>query len=72
MNFGIEFWALTFDFVGKVLIAITALLAHKILIKEKTLDKIVLKEMKLELSAGFLGVMFLIIGYLLHLKVING
>jgi hypothetical protein len=65
--YGIEFWAWTFDFAGKLLIAITALMAHRIIIKEKSIDDIVLKDLKLELISGFVGILFLITGYILHL-----
>ena len=69
MAYGIEFWATTFDFVGKFLIAITALLAHRIIVKEKGIDKIVLKDMKLEFTTGIFGLIFLVIGYVLHLTI---
>jgi hypothetical protein len=67
MVYGIEFWAVTFDFIGKVLIALTALLTHRVLIREQKIDKLVLKDMKLEVASGFLGLVFIIIGYILHL-----
>ena len=67
MEFGIGFWAMTFDFVGKILIALTALLTHRILIKERKIDDLVLKDMKLEVGAGVLGIAFIIIGYVLNL-----
>ena len=40
MVYGIGFWAVTFDFMGKILIAVTALMAHRIIIKEKEIDKV--------------------------------
>tara|TARA_Y100000310_G_C20334932_1_gene647033 strand:- start:496 stop:708 length:213 start_codon:yes stop_codon:yes gene_type:complete len=67
MEFGIEFWAMTFDFVGKILIALTALLTHRILIKERKIDDLVLKDMRLEVGAGILGITFIVIGYVLNL-----
>lgn len=70
MNTNIEFWALTFDFVGKLLIAITALLVHRKLIMEKRIDRIVLKNMKLEFSSGVLGIILLTVGYILHLEIL--
>ena len=71
MVYNILFWATTFDFSGKFLIAITALLAHRIIIKEKGIDKIVIHDMKLELSTAVLGLIMLIIGYILHIKAIG-
>lgn len=67
MNFGIEFWALTFDFGGKFMIAVTALMTHRVIAKEKHIDKLVLKDLRKEVTIGLLGVVFLIIGYILHL-----
>jgi hypothetical protein len=66
MQFTIEFWAITFDFIGKLLIALTALMTHRILIREKRIDKLVLKDMKLEVTAGVLGILFILIGFILH------
>ena len=71
MAYGLEFWAITFDFVGKILIATTALLAHRIIVREKGIDKIVLKDMKLEISTGVVAIIFLIIGYVLHFIVFS-
>lgn len=71
MIFGIEFWAVTFDFVGKFLIAVTALLAHRIIIKERGIDKIAIHNMKLELTTGVVGLIFLMTGYGLHLVIFN-
>ena len=64
---GLMFWALTFDTVGKILIAVMALLVHTRIKKEKGIDKIVLKEMKLEQSIGALAILLIIAGYVLHL-----
>lgn len=71
MEFGLLFWATTFDFSGKFLIAITALLAHRIIVKEKGIDKIVLHDMKLEFTTGILGLILLVIGYSLHIMYFN-
>ena len=68
MPYNIDILGLTFDFVGKVLIAVTALLVHRRVKKEGKIDKSVLKEMSLEQGFGVLGIIFLIIGYLLHVS----
>ncbi len=67
---GIEFWALTSDFVGKVLIAIMALLVHRKIQKEKRIDILVMKEMHLEEFLGGLGILLIITGYLLKLQIL--
>lgn len=56
----------TFDVIGKVLIGITVLFVHRHIIKEHKIDKDVLKEMKCEQVLGALGIVFIIIGYLIH------
>ena len=71
-TFGLEFWAITFDVFGKILIAATALMAHRIIMKHRGIDKIVLKDMKLELTTGVVGVLMIVIGYVLHLIILNG
>ena len=63
----LEFWALTFDTVGKILIAVMALLVHKRIKREKGIDKLVLREMKLEQSIGILAILLIVTGYVLHL-----
>jgi hypothetical protein len=64
-------WAVTFDFIGKLLIAATALLVHRRMIIEGKIDDIVIKRMKLEISVGVIAILFLILGYALHMQVIT-
>jgi len=66
------FWALTFDVIGKVLIAATALLASKALIKEKLIDEVVIKDLRLEIFTGFIGILFIVLGYALNLVILRG
>ena len=61
------FWATTFDFTGKILIIVTALLVHKRVKIEHRINKKVLREMKLEQGFGILAIIFLVLGYVLHL-----
>ncbi len=70
ITLGIEFWATTFDFVGKILIAIMALLVHARIRKEHKIDDFVLKEMHLEEFLGVLGILLIILGYVLKLWII--
>jgi len=65
----LELFALTFDFLGKVLLGIMAILVHKRIKKEHKIDKEVLKEMKLEQSVGILAIAFIVLGYVMHLMV---
>jgi len=61
------FWATTFDFAGKILIIVMALLVHKRVKIEHRIDKKVLREMKLEQGIGTLAIILLVLGYVLHL-----
>ena len=65
---GVELAALTFDVVGKVLIGIMAILVHRRLWKEHKIDMKVLQELRLEQNVAFIGIAFIIIGYLLELS----
>ena len=63
----IIFWAETFDFAGKALLVVMALLVHRRVRKDHKIDKEVLKDMKWEGATGIVALIFLTIGYILHL-----
>jgi hypothetical protein len=67
IQFDFQFWAITFDFIGKFLLAFTAFLVHLRLKQEKRIDGRVLKEMKMEGLVGGIALIMLIIAYILHL-----
>jgi hypothetical protein len=71
MALGLEFWAITFEFTGKILIAVTVLLVHSRVRREHKIDKRVLKEMGKETVIGVLGIVLMLVGYLLHLVLIG-
>jgi len=56
------------DYIGTVLIAVTALMVHKKALMEKHIDKKVLKEMKMEQSIGFLAILLLTISFILKIQ----
>ncbi len=56
----------TFDVIGKILIGIAVLLVHKHILREHKIDKDVLKQMKKEQIIGLLGIIFILIGYFIH------
>lgn len=60
----------TFDVIGKILIGVTVLFVHGHVIKEHKIDKDVLKEMKREQVLGLLGIVFIIIGYVIHVIIV--
>lgn len=61
------FWATTFDFLGKFLLASLVLLVHGKIRKEGKIDKIVLKDMKIEQVLGVVSLVFIVTGYILRL-----
>jgi hypothetical protein len=62
----ISFIGFTLTFLGKVLIAFTAIMVHHRVVNEHRIDKKVFKTMKREQKVGILGVLFLTAGYLLE------
>lgn len=61
--------ALTFDFIGKILIGFAVLLVHFRVTKEKKIDITVLKAMRTEKVLALIGIVLLTAGYILHLYV---
>jgi|ETN02SMinimDraft_4_1059925.scaffolds.fasta_scaffold208187_2 hypothetical protein len=66
----LQFWAITLDVVGKLMVAYTALLVHMRVRKEHKIDKKVFMAMRREHTIGLLGIGLIIIAYLLELKVL--
>lgn len=66
----LEIIALTLDLVGKILIAITAIMVHHRVKEEMKIDKAVLKQMKLEQNLGIVGIALIVIAYVIHLLVL--
>lgn len=64
-----EFWALTFDAAGKILIAYTALAVHHRFRHEKKIDERVFKAMRMEQLYGFTGMAFILVAYVLKLAI---
>ncbi len=67
-----EFAAITFDIIGKVMIAYTALRVHWRVRREHKIDMRVFREMQLEHVIGLLGIVFIVVGYLLEVYRILG
>ncbi|KKU81985.1 MAG: hypothetical protein UY09_C0025G0002 [Parcubacteria group bacterium GW2011_GWA2_47_8] len=62
-----ETLALTFDIIGKVIIAYTALAVHHRVWKEHKIDKMVFRIMRRERVIGILGMVLMVSAYLLHI-----
>lgn len=62
------FWGLTLGILGKVLLGYAVINVHSHVIKEKHIDRDVIRAMKRERSTAALGVFLLVIGYFLELS----
>lgn len=58
-----EIIALTFDVVGKIMVAYTAIRVHFRVWREHKIDDMVFAEMKREQIAGISGIILIAIGY---------
>jgi len=62
-----EFIGFTFDVIGKIMVAYTAIMVHYRFWKEHKIDENVFRTMKQERLIGIFGVTLIIIGYLLQI-----
>lgn len=65
-----EILAPTPDSIGKVMVAYTALAVHTRVQKERAIDTAVFRAMKRERFIGVTGIVFMVIGYVLHVFVV--
>ena len=59
----------TLDVIGKLMIGVAVLFVHRKIVREKKIDKKVLKEINHEKWLSIVGIVLIILGYLLHLRV---
>ena len=50
------------DALGKILLGVTVLLVHSIVLKERKIDIKVIKELKIEKTLGYIGILLIVIG----------
>jgi len=62
----LEFIGETLDIIGKILVAITAIAVHDSVIKERRIDEQVNRTIRKEHVYGFLGIVFMVAGYILR------
>lgn len=62
----LEVVALTFDYFGKMFLIIAVILVHSRVSREKKIDGLVIKALRKEKTFTILGVLFLSVGYFLH------
>lgn len=59
--------AFTFDLIGKIMVACTAIAVHGHVRREQKIDSAVFRAMKKEKIVGIGGIVFMIFGYIIHL-----
>lgn len=57
----------TFDVIGKIMVAFTAIMVHHRFRKEHRVDERVFKSMRREQLIGFIGIALIILGFFLQL-----
>ena len=62
----IEFLGFTLDVLGKVMVALTAVMVHHRFYKEHKVDEKVFRAMRREQVVGIAGIILIIAGYLLQ------
>lgn len=62
----IEFIGFTFDVIGKIMVAFTAIMVHHRVWKEHEISSRVFTEMRREQFIGVIGITFIVIGYVLQ------
>ena len=68
----IEWFVIGSDFVGKVLLAVMALMVHSKVTSEGKIDQKVLGEMKIEQYLGYLAIGFFVLGFVLEMIFLKG
>lgn len=63
----LEFIGFTFDLIGKIMVAYTAIAVHRRFWKEHKINEVVFKMMKLEQAIGITGIILIIAGFILQL-----
>lgn len=62
-----EMLALTFDIIGKIIVAYAVLSVHGYVSKDQKIDKAVFLAMKREKMIIIAGIIFMLLGYAIHL-----
>lgn len=62
----VEVLADIFEYLGGLMIAITALLVHHTVMLERRIDAAVVKEITRERILAILGIIFMTVGFILH------
>jgi hypothetical protein len=61
------FWGLTVGTIGKILVAVGILKVHHIMALERRIDARVIRSFAFEKTLTYLGILFIITGYLMEL-----
>jgi len=65
------FWGLTISMIGKIMLATGVLIAHSGLAHERRVDKLVLKDFKIEKVLTIIGILLIIGGYFMEISFYN-
>jgi hypothetical protein len=63
----ILFWGLTVGVIGKILVAVGIIKVHHIMALERRIDAKVIRSFAFEKTLTYLGILFIIVGYLMEL-----
>jgi hypothetical protein len=63
-----EFWGLTVQTVGEVLIGSLVIHVHHKILQDRKIDEPVLKDIRLEQYVGVLGLLLIVTGYLMQVR----
>lgn len=63
----LDFWGELLDVVGKIMVAYTAVMVHYRFWKEHRIDDRVFSTMRRERTAGLVGIILIVVGFLLRL-----
>ncbi|OGG66723.1 hypothetical protein A3I99_04855 [Candidatus Kaiserbacteria bacterium RIFCSPLOWO2_02_FULL_45_11b] len=61
------FWGLTVGVIGKILVAIGIIKVHHIMALERSIDAKVIRSFAFEKTLTYLGIIFIVVGYLMEL-----
>ena len=61
------FWGLTISVIGKVMLAVGVLIAHREIAHERKIDLEVLKSFRLEFYLTFIGLVLIVVGYFMEI-----
>lgn len=65
-------WGMTFGTVGKLVLGLAVLRVHVYILREHTIDGVVLRALKREQYVTVFGLMLIVLGYVLEMRALWG